>query len=80
MPLKVGFAEVDITPPLGTRMAGFFEDRLVEGVHDPLFCRAMAIDNGEHPLIILTCDLLSLKGATVQSVREAVASATGVAR
>ncbi len=79
MPLRIGFAEVDITPPLGTRMAGFFEDRRVEGIHDPLFCRAMAIDNGEHPLIILTCDLLSLKGATVHAAREAIATATGVA-
>jgi len=79
MPLKVGFAEVDTTPPLGIRMAGFFEDRMVEGIHDRLFCRAMAIDNGEHPLILLTCDLVSLKGVTVQRVREAVAAATGVA-
>jgi len=79
MPVKVGFAEVDVTPPLGVRMAGFFEDRTVEGIHDPLFARAMAIDNGEHPLILLTCDLISLKGETARRVREAIAAGTGVA-
>jgi hypothetical protein len=79
MPLKVGFAEMDITPPLGIRMAGFFEDRMVEGIHDPLYARAMALDNGEHPLILITCDLLSLRNATAGRVREATAAATGVA-
>jgi neutral ceramidase len=79
MPIKVGFAERDITPPLGTRMAGFFEDRMVEAVHDPLYVRAMAIDNGEHPLIMLTCDLLSLRNDTVARVRDAIVEATGLA-
>jgi len=48
-------------------------------VHDPLFARAMAVDNGEHPLLFVTCDLLSLKRATVLAAKERITAATGVA-
>ena len=35
-PLTAGVATVDITPPVGFRMAGYFQERLSTGVHDPL--------------------------------------------
>ena len=76
MPLKVGRAEVDITPPSGTRMAGFFHDRHTEVVHDPLFARAMVVDNGEHPLAFVTCDLVSVSLDTVHRARDRIGAAT----
>lgn len=78
MSLRLGFSQVEITPPLGTRMAGFFNDRRAEGIHDPLYARAMAIDNGEHPVIFVTCDLLSLKRTTVLAAKERIAAQTKV--
>jgi hypothetical protein len=76
--MQIGFAQRDITPALGVRMAGYFEDRRVQGVHDPLHVRAMAIDNAAHPLILLACDLLSLRRDTVGRVREAICAAAGL--
>jgi hypothetical protein len=35
-PLRVGFAEADITPPNGFPMAGYYHERLAEGAIDPL--------------------------------------------
>src|SRR6185295_3018270 len=35
-PLRVGTADVDITPPMGYRMAGYFYARLNTGTKDPL--------------------------------------------
>lgn len=78
MSLSIGFGQSDITPPEGTRMAGFFGDRHVEKIHDPLYARAVAIDDGRHPLILVTCDLLSLRHATVSEAKQQVAQATGV--
>jgi hypothetical protein len=69
--LKIGFAETDITPPLGTRMAGHFDDRRVESIHDPLYAHAMALESN-CPLILVTCDLLSLKASTVAEIRRQV--------
>ena len=39
--LRVGSAEIDITPPVGYRMAGYFNERLSTGIHDPLHAKAI---------------------------------------
>ena len=44
--LKAGAACLDITPPLGTLIPGYFHERRAGAVHDPLFVRAFALENG----------------------------------
>src|SRR5438445_4062557 len=41
--LHIGAAEVDITPPAGHRMAGYFDERLATGTHDPLKAKAIVL-------------------------------------
>ena len=41
---RVGRAEVDITPPARMPMAGYYYVRLNEGTHDPLFAKAMVVE------------------------------------
>ena len=43
--IKAGFARVDVTPPLGTPIAGYFSVRLSEGVRDPIELNAVALGN-----------------------------------
>lgn len=75
--LKLGFAEADITPPLGQRIVGHFNDIFVERINDPLFARAMVLDN-DQALIFITCDLLSVRRSTVMEIRRRIETATGV--
>ena len=75
--LKLGFAEADITPPLGQRIVGHFNDIYVERINDPLFARAMALDN-EQAFIFITCDLLSIRRSTVMEIRRRIEEATGL--
>jgi len=77
--LKVGFAEVDITPPLGIEMSGHWNIRLATGVRDPLFAHAMVIDDGRVPICLITCDVLSLRRSTVLAARAAISETTGIA-
>jgi len=76
--LKVGFAEVDITPPLGISMSGHWNIRHATAVRDPLFAHAMVIDDGAAPICLVSCDVLSLKRSTTLRIREAIAKATGL--
>ena len=39
--LSVGYADVEITPPLGTSMPGGFHDRMATGVLDPLMATVL---------------------------------------
>ena len=77
--LKVGFAEADVTPPLGISMSGHWHERQATAVRDPLFAHAMVIDDGAAPICLVTCDVLSLKRSTVLRTREAIAEATDLA-
>lgn len=76
--LLAGVAQIDITPPVGLEMGGF--GRRVQpsvGVHDPLFAKALLLDDGHTRVVIVSCDLLGFSYEYDQSVREAIAS-TGV--
>ena len=57
--LLAGAAQVDITPKMGTQIAGGFGSRRpAEILIDPLFAKALVLDDGERRLCILSIDLL----------------------
>lgn len=69
MSLKMGSAQIDITPPVGARMAGFAgRDHGAEGIHDPLRAKALALDDGQTRLVIVGMDILSGPYDFVESV------------
>ena len=58
--MRAGFGRADITPPLGTRMLGFGgRDRTegCKGVHDPLYVRALYLEQGSERALVLAFDL-----------------------
>ncbi len=73
--LRAGVAKLDITPPVGTRMAGW-DERVFPSlaVHDPLWARAIVFDNGETRVGVVAADLLGVSADAVDAVRNAVAS------
>lgn len=76
-----GVGRSDITPPVGTPLAGYGA-RLSKpsvGVHDPTEARALIIDNGAEKIAFLTVDHLGFDHAMVERIRERVGKATGLA-
>ncbi len=76
--LKAGFARLDVTPPLGSDLAGYFSVRHAEGILDPIYLNAVAIGNGEDTVIIITSDFLSVMEVFATRIRNMIADATGV--
>ena len=37
---------VDITPPIGYRMSGYFDERLSTGVSNPLYAKGLVLEQG----------------------------------
>jgi neutral ceramidase len=61
LPYRVGFAKVDITPPLGLPYLGHVPRHPpLRGVHDPLYARATAIATGEARVAVVSTDTLGL--------------------
>ncbi len=71
--LKIGVAQVDITPPVGMRMSGYFSERLSTGAHDPLWAKAMVLEQGGTRLALVFCDLSGVS-LNVSTLARAMAS------
>ena len=48
--LKAGYARIDITPPLGVNIAGYFVERIADKILDPLEACALAVSDGKIPM------------------------------
>lgn len=59
---SAGFARLDITPPLGVHLGGYFTERIADGVLDPLYVNAVAFGEGENKAVLIVCDMLSIYG------------------
>ena len=70
--LSVGFARENITPPVGMRLCGTFEERLAIGVHDSLYVRAFVFDQGKTKFVVAGCDLAMVFPEICDSVRAKV--------
>lgn len=75
---RVGVAQVDITPPEGAPMAGYYYNRAAEGAHDPLFATAMVIEREGVRFAIVTCDLLSMPAEIAKEARGRIARDPGI--
>jgi len=76
--MKIGFGQMDITPPIPTLMAGSVTIRIAEKVHDDLFAKAMVLDDGERKIAIVGCDVIALKRQTVAKAREIIQNNSGI--
>lgn len=76
--LLVGVAEVDITPPLGTRMGGYFRDRFADGLRDPLNAKAIVLAQGATKIAFVFGDLPGLPVHVSSRARERAEARTGI--
>jgi hypothetical protein len=84
--LQAGTAKVDITPPLTIPYLGY-EPRhaLFQAVHDPLYGRAVALDDGATQVMVIAADAIGFSNAILgpgrsftAEVRQRVQQQTGV--
>ena len=77
--IQAGFARVDVTPPLGSPLAGYFRERAAEDVLDPIQLNALAYSNGEQAALIIASDFIGMNMEHGNAVRALIAERTGVA-
>lgn len=73
MGMTAGFAEIDITPPLGTRKIGWLKNIVGDTVVDPLFARVCVLHSeGGESVAFVQLDTLSIGRAQVADLRRRV--------
>ena len=76
--LQAGFARVDVTPPLGIEISGYFVERFASGILDALEASALALRCGDDQAILIALDNLMIDKETMHAYRAVIAERTGV--
>ena len=76
--LKAGFATVNITPPLGIAVAGYYVPRYASGVLDELEINALALASGETKTLLITVDHCGIEQNLCNDYIKAISDATEV--
>ena len=76
--IKAGFSRVDVTPPLGTYLSGYFKDRYAKGMIDPIYLNAIAFSDGNDTAVMIIADFLGIREAYATPIRKRIADSTGV--
>ncbi len=76
--LSAGFARVNITPPIGIPLAGYYKERFADTVLDELEATALALSLGDTKIVMLSVDHLGIRLPQQEIVRPAIAKATGL--
>ena len=77
--MRIGFAKTNITPPIGTELGGYAGYRPCAGVHDPLYCKAVLLEQDGVRYALIALDLLCVDEALYLRLAKALES-LGVSR
>ena len=78
--LTAGIAVVDITPPAGYRMSGYFRERLSTGTTNPLHAKAVVVKQGGERAAMVFCDIIGISLEVSSRARRQIARRTGIPR
>ena len=70
--MRIGFSKVDITPPIGTELGGYAGYRPSSGVHDPLHCRAVLLEQDGLLYALVAVELMCVDEALYLRIAQAV--------
>jgi len=76
--MKAGFARLEITPPLGTRIVGYYNERIADGIIDPLMISAVAFSDGERTAVAVSMDVLEMLQRTMDIIRKRAAEKNNI--
>jgi neutral ceramidase len=76
--LRVGAAAVVITPPVGTPLAGYYDTRISDGVHDELYAKALVMECGGGRAAMVCCDLITMPPNVAKEARRLIERDTGL--
>lgn len=77
-PLKVGFAERDITPDLGMEVPGGYVKEREWKIHDPCKVRAVVFDDGRTRIALVGLDALIVPRYVVVAARRTIQERCGI--
>ena len=73
MSIKIGFSKSDITPPSGIVFGGYAGYRPCSGVHDPLYCKTVVLEQEGLRYCLVSLDLVCVDESLYRCIAKKVA-------
>ncbi len=70
--MRIGFSKGEITPPAGIVLGGYAGYRPCAGVHDPLFCKTVVLEQEDVLFCLVALDLLCVDEGLYRRIAQAV--------
>jgi len=70
--LQAGAAQLDITPELGSLIVGGFSPIPAKHIHDPLFVRALVLDDGANRIAFVVCDNVGIARDVIDAAKQLI--------
>ncbi len=74
---RAGAAKIDITPPVGCWLEGIPRAQPSNAIHDPLYARALVVEQNNERVCLVTCDLIGMTNEYARELRVRIAEAIG---
>lgn len=75
---KVGYAKLDVTPPMGIEVAGYYKTRIADGVLDNIEAVAIALNLGDKTVALVAIDCLGVSKSFTDKCKQNVNAKTGI--
>ena len=76
--MKTGFAKIEITPPLGSNLNGYYRERYADHVIEPLYVASVAYSDGENTALTISLDISEILQRDMDDIRGRVSKETGL--
>ena len=76
--IQAGFSRVNITPPLGIDMGGYFIQRIADGILDNLEINTLALRKQDKTVLLMAFDTLGMWKEYVERLKDAITKATDI--
>jgi neutral ceramidase len=76
--IKAGVAKANLTPPIGTIINGDFLPGYAQHIHDSLYARALAFDNGDERFVFVVVDNMTIDGELIDETKVMIKEKTGL--
>ena len=76
--MKAGFSKLDITPPLGCVLNGYYKERYADRVIEPLYVTSVAYSDGKTTALTISLDISEILQCDTDDIRSRVAKRTAL--
>ena len=76
--IKVGFSRVNVNPPLGIYISGYYKERFAERILDDMEINAIAVNKGDKTIVMLSVDVISFPSAYIRPLKDKIAEEVGI--